>query len=144
LCGNTIIIKAHELTSYTPQILTPLLFAAGVPQQAIAVLNGDKEVGKSLLSDLQEAKKTILIWYAYRNTTKENRLTIRGILSKSAVNKSDLLKMRKIISESGALNYSRKEISNLLRKAQALFAHFTMQGEYKYFLYQYSQELLSL
>jgi len=31
----------------------------------------EKKIGKSTLSDLQESKKTLLIWHAYNHTSKK-------------------------------------------------------------------------
>jgi geranylgeranyl diphosphate synthase type I len=102
----------------------------------------EKEIGKSALTDLQEAKKTILIWYAYHNSTKKDKATIRKVLAKNKVKRGDLLKMRKIIRLSGALDYAKGEISNLLRKAQDIIKSSRMHKKYKAFLNNYSQKLL--
>ena len=110
----------------------------------LGMFGGENKTGKPALTDLQEAKKTLLLWYAYNNSNKENKLGIKRILAKHKVNKEDLLKMRKIISASGALDYTEKEISRLSRKAQDTIKSSRMRPKYKSFLRGYCEELLRL
>lgn len=114
-----------------------------IKDDILGIFGSEDEIGKSNLTDLQEAKKTILIWYAYNNSTKENKSTIKSILSKAKVDKRDLLKMRKIITKSGALDYAQKEIARLLKKAQTINASSKMYPPYKNFLYNYSLKILN-
>jgi len=51
LCGNSIIIKAHELTPRAPIIFAKALVEAGVPEQVISVIQGDRTVGQTLVLD---------------------------------------------------------------------------------------------
>jgi geranylgeranyl pyrophosphate synthase len=52
--------------------------------------------------------------------------------------------MRRIVSESGALEYARKEINALINKAGHLINSSKMQSEYKESLLAYSRKLLNL
>ncbi|MDI6606408.1 MAG: polyprenyl synthetase family protein, partial [Candidatus Omnitrophota bacterium] len=88
----------------------------------IGMFNEEKETGKSNLSDLREAKKTLLIWYAYNNSAEKNRIIMRRILSSRDAGKGELLKMRAILSASGALDFARRQISDSLKKAKKLIA----------------------
>jgi len=115
-----------------------------IKDDILGLFGDEKRTGKSTLSDLQEAKKTLLIWYAYNHSTELNKSTIKRILSKEKVKNLDLLKICKIISTSGALDYSRNEISGFVKKAQALNSSCLMRKEFKDFLYNYSQKILSL
>ncbi len=51
LCGNTLVIKAHELTPRTPNLFAKILFDAGVPEKVISVIQGDRSVGEMLVQD---------------------------------------------------------------------------------------------
>lgn len=115
-----------------------------IKDDIISMFRDIKEIGKSQLTDLQEAKKTILLWYAYNNSNKKDKLYIKNILSKKNVNKSDLSGMRKIIRTSGTLDYANKEISKLIKKSNDIIASCAMHTKYKSFLCGYSKELLRL
>jgi geranylgeranyl diphosphate synthase, type I len=110
----------------------------------LGLFGEEKNIGKSTLTDLQEAKKTILIWQAYQNSDRIGRTAIKRILSKRNVTKYDLLKMRKITIESGALDYAKKEIANLIKKAKKLIALSRMRAPYKELLCEYCATILKL
>ena len=115
-----------------------------IKDDILGLFSEERKIGKSILSDLQEAKKTILIWYAYNNSTKENKSTIRIIFTKEKVNKTDLIKIRKLVSISGALDYAKREITFLSSKAENLIASTAMYPRYKEYLNTYAQEILKL
>lgn len=107
------------------------------------IFGEQKRIGKSNLTDLQEAKKTILVWYAYHNSNKKNRAIIKNILSRKNVRRADLIKMRKLIIRAGALDYAKKEIYIFIKRAQKLSESLKMRPRYKNFLSQYSCEILN-
>ena len=115
-----------------------------IKDDVLGMFGQEKRIGKSTISDLQEAKKTLLIWYAYHHTSRNNRLIIKRIFAKKKANNSDLLKIRKIVTESGALNYIRREVSQLINKALAFISSSRMQEKYKRQLKVYSQQILDL
>lgn len=115
-----------------------------IKDDILSMFSDVKEIGKSQLTDLQEAKKTILLWYAYNNSSRENKLLIKKILSKKNVNKSDLFCIRKIIKTSGALDYAKKEVSKLIKRSNDIIVSSAMRAKYKNFLCAYSKELLRL
>jgi geranylgeranyl diphosphate synthase type I len=101
------------------------------------------KTGKDDLVDLREARRTILIWYAYNNSDRKNQSIIRRILVKNNVNKRDLMRMRRLVQDSGALAYAREEISKLLRKAENLSRHSRMQRKYINSINDYAKKILA-
>jgi len=109
----------------------------------IAGMFGDEAaIGKSILADLQEAKKTILLWHAYRHAGEHDRRIIRRILAQKKIRTADLLTMRRIVTASRALAFAEKEISTLLHKARRITEELSMQQNYKTALNAYSSLLL--
>ncbi len=115
-----------------------------IKDDMLGLFSEEKEIGKSILTDLQEAKLTLLIRYAFRHSDKKGRLAIRHIMSKKNVTKSDLFKIRKIVRTSGTLDYARKEVNRFLQQAQALIQNSKMHPSYKSELTRYAQEILKL
>ena len=115
-----------------------------IKDDCLGLFSQEAKIGKSNLTDIQEAKRTILIWHAYVNSNKENRATIKRIFSKTKVDKTDLSKMRKIMLASGTLDYAEKEINNFINKARQLIQSCRMRPEYKESLLGYSKKLLNL
>ncbi len=103
-----------------------------------------KDTGKSPLTDLKEAKKTILIWHAYHAASSTDRRLIKRIFVKRDVKRADLLKVRKIVIKSGSLDYAEREVRRLTRKSLQIIKNSCMRTNYKNALVTYIQELLTV
>lgn len=113
-----------------------------IQDDILGMFGDERKIGKSTLSDLQEAKKTILIWYAFRNSDTKNKKMIKAILLKRKITKLDLLKMRKIMLASGALRHAQKEISRLKKSALILLRSSKILPQYKNALFNYSDSIV--
>ena len=113
-----------------------------IKDDILGMFSEEKETGKSSFSDLQESKKTLLIWYAYKNSGKKDKRKIKLILQKIKVKMSDLLAIREIVIKSGALNFSQKEISLLIRKSSQLIEKNGMKPLYRNLLQEYCNNLI--
>ncbi len=89
-----------------------------IQDDIIGTFGAEKETGKSNLSDIKEAKKTILIWYAFKKSPLNDQQIIKKVLRSKTIKKSQILKIRKIIIQTGALNYAQTQIKNLYSQAQ--------------------------
>lgn len=114
-----------------------------IKDDILSMFGQEDRIGKPNLTDIQEGKRTLLIWYAYNNSDKNNQLLIKKILMKGKVTLHDLLKMREIIKKSGALKKAENEISCLVQKAQTILTSCSMNSKYKNSLYSYVKHLLS-
>jgi geranylgeranyl diphosphate synthase type I len=82
-------------------------------------LFGEKRIiGKSIMTDLQESKRTLLLWHLYRHSNTDDKNLIRDILNKRKVTKNDLILIREMIKKSDSLNYTKKQIIKLVKNAQ--------------------------
>jgi geranylgeranyl diphosphate synthase type I len=113
-----------------------------IKDDILGMFSEESAIGKSALTDLKEAKKTLLIWHAYNNADAKNKSIIRRILSKKNVTSDDLLVMRKTIVESESLIYAQKEIASLLKKSWSIISSSGMKPQYKTSLNHYAQNLL--
>ena len=139
------------LAAATPK-QSELLFKYGVylgrgfqiKDDILGLFGYEKKIGKPNLTDLKESKKTLLVWYAYHNSDRRNKRTIKNILGKNNTDKSDLLKMRQILISCGALEKCKEEISNCFKKADMLINSCRMKTPFKKALHNYSQQILKL
>lgn len=115
-----------------------------IKDDILGIFAEERETGKSPITDLQEAKKTILLWHAYNNTSGKDRLQIKKVLANPKVKRKDLLIMRKIIKDCGSLDYASDEIRQLLHQAQTTIKPSKMKLKYKKFLSDYSKKLITL
>lgn len=113
-----------------------------IKDDIIGMFESEKKSGKSALVDLRESKKTLLIWYAYRNSDKKGKVLIKKLLAKKDVNLADLNKMRAIIRNSGSLENAVKEIEIFKEMALRALWSSSMSAKYSRLLIGYLQELL--
>ena len=102
----------------------------------------EKKIGKSTLTDLQEAKRTYLIWYAFNNAGAADKKRLKSILSRKKVTKKDLLSARRIINQTGALNAARKDIKRLVNKSGEILGSSSIKQPYKKSLRQLAENIV--
>jgi len=113
-----------------------------IKDDIISLFDEEKKIGKPALCDLQEGKKTLLVWFAYHHSTGKVRSRINEILHKRKVTRRDLLAMRKILVDSGALEYARQQIQKLINQAENCIAFCGINRRYRMLLSSYAKKLL--
>lgn len=103
----------------------------------------EKEIGKTPLTDLKEGKKTLLVWYAYTHSSPAVRQELRRTLAKPSLQRSDCLRLRRIISDSGAQDYAREEINRLRSQAENILAALAMKPAAKQALSGLTSQILA-
>jgi geranylgeranyl diphosphate synthase type I len=102
-----------------------------IQDDIIGIFETEKTIGKSILSDLEEQKKTILIVHAYRTLKGPKRSGFLKIFLKPKKTMSDLNAIKKILVESGSLSYALKAVETRALKANAILKRLSMTPQYR-------------
>ncbi|MDD5408639.1 MAG: polyprenyl synthetase family protein [Candidatus Omnitrophica bacterium] len=113
-----------------------------IKDDIIGTFGEEKITGKSNLTDIKEAKRTLLIWYAFNRADKNGKSIIKRVMLKGASDNTELLEIRKIILESGSLEYAKNQIKYLLSKASMQLSGLKMDARYKETLNNFSEKIL--
>ncbi len=113
-----------------------------IKDDIIGTFGNVKETGKSNLTDIQEAKRTLLVWYAFNHANFKDRRIITRIMQADSASKTDLNKMRSMIVSSGALAYAQNQIKHLYAQAQKQIRGLKMKQKYRQGLDNFSQKIL--
>jgi geranylgeranyl diphosphate synthase type I len=113
-----------------------------IKDDILGMFSSEAQIGKSALTDLREAKKTVLIWHAYRHASASQRRTMGQILSKDNAGTRDLAAMRRIMRETGSLDFARREIAALLDTSRRMVASSNLKTPYRTCLINFAQEIL--
>jgi geranylgeranyl diphosphate synthase type I len=115
-----------------------------IKDDILGVLGNEAEIGKSTLTDLQEAKKTVLIWYAYTHAAAAEKQKLKDILCKEHINRKDLGFVQNVIRTSGSLEYARSEINRLINEAHQLLTRSRIKPSCKKTLFAYAASILQV
>jgi len=115
-----------------------------IKDDIIGIFGEEKDTGKSNLTDIKEAKRTLLIWYAFNHAGEKDRFIIKIIMKGRLVRKTELVKIRRIIVNAGALAYAENQIKHLLSKANEEINDLRMDKRYKQALENFSVNILKV
>jgi geranylgeranyl diphosphate synthase, type I len=102
-----------------------------IQDDIIGIFETEKNIGKSILSDLAESKKTLLVSHAYNELNGVARKNFTALFSKPQKTYKDLLAVRKIFIETGSLAYCLNHIQNRINKTKKIIDQLTMRDPFK-------------
>ncbi|MFA4854368.1 MAG: polyprenyl synthetase family protein [Candidatus Omnitrophota bacterium] len=115
-----------------------------IKDDIIGTFGKEKNTGKSNLTDIKEAKRTLLIWHAFNHAGKKDQLIIKRIMEGKLARKPELIKIRRIIVNTGALFYAKNQIKYLLSRASGEASGLRMGKRYKEALDNFSRKILKV
>ncbi|MBU0633774.1 MAG: polyprenyl synthetase family protein [Candidatus Omnitrophica bacterium] len=108
------------------------------------LFKNERSIGKSILSDLTEAKKTLPIYLAYKMSPPKIKKYLDNCLGSSKLKIRDLKNIRQIIINCGAYRKTRQRINILVRKAKKKLFATEMNAKYKNLLLRYLADAMEI
>ncbi len=102
-----------------------------IQDDIIGIFDSQKNIGKSILSDLAESKKTILVCHAYRQLNAPQRRLFEHHFNKPRKTYSDLIAIRKIFIQAGSLQYSLQQIKTRVDQTLTILEGLKMHPKYR-------------
>ncbi len=100
----------------------------------LGLFGQENRLGKSTLSDLREGKNTLLVYKARELVSGRNRDQLDQIWGKESANKADLDRVRKIVTNCGALKWCQTESEKLVQGAKLRIKKITSNPQYQQIL----------
>ncbi len=100
----------------------------------LGLFGDEKTLGKSVKSDINEGKKTLLVLKAIENSSKADADFIQEVLKSGNVSDSDFNRVKRIVEQSGSLDYSISFTSKLSSSAKKYIGEQEGDTETKNFL----------
>jgi len=101
-----------------------------IQDDIIGIFDTQKNIGKSILSDLTESKKTLLVSHAYATLEPSKRKEFEKIFNQKRKTYRDLMTVRKIFIQSRSIHYSLKEIQKRVDKSINILKSLKMRPRY--------------
>lgn len=80
-------------------------WAFQIQDDVLGAYADEKKLGKPVGSDFREGKNTLLIYHLKKRATKKQLEFVNNTLGNPNISKKDILKMKKLIKESGSYDY---------------------------------------
>jgi len=141
LLGATLAGAKKEEIRKLSRLGITLGLAFQIQDDLLDVFSSSKRIGKPVLSDLNESKKTLLVWKTYRNLSASGKIRLKRLLKKKKKTYSDLLSFRKLIISAGGGKYCLAKIASLLLEADSILSEVRMNPKYKAALEKLKEDL---
>ncbi|OGX08948.1 MAG: hypothetical protein A2Z88_07605 [Omnitrophica WOR_2 bacterium GWA2_47_8] len=102
-----------------------------IQDDILGIFDSQKNIGKSILCDLAESKKTLLVCHAYRKLSAQKRKIFLKYFLKPKKTYQDLVAVRKIFIQSGSLEYCLEEIEKRISEAKSIINRLTIDQTYR-------------
>lgn len=96
----------------------PLGIAYQLYDDILGVFSQEDIVGKSITSDIEENKSTLLIVYAQQHATGHAQNILKKYYGKKNITDSQQMQIKKIFEETGAYSYSMGKIQSFISQAK--------------------------
>jgi len=101
-----------------------------IQDDIIGIFDSEKNIGKSILSDLAESKKTLLVCHAYATLSGKKRKEFVTYFNKPKKTYQDLVAVRKIFIKAGSLQYSLQEVQTRVKQTFKILKTLKMKPKY--------------
>ncbi len=102
-----------------------------IQDDIIGIFQTEKTIGKSILSDLEEQKKTILTVHAYRTLKGKKLAAFLKIFHRQQKTLADLEKVRRVLVEAGSLAYALNAMRARIIKASLILGRLAIRDRYR-------------
>ncbi|PIP26191.1 MAG: hypothetical protein CO140_02540 [Candidatus Moranbacteria bacterium CG_4_9_14_3_um_filter_40_7] len=112
----------------------PLGVAFQIQDDILGIFGSEKKMGKEIGLDIQEGKKTLMLFKAQELGDREQKTFLKGVLGRKNISRAEIKKFQEIMIKSGALRYVQNLISGLVAEAKESLAQADMEPEAEDFL----------
>lgn len=113
-----------------------------IQDDILGVFGSEKDLGKSVTSDIEEGKATLLVIYALGHAKESEKKYLQRVYGKRKLNKKDLKKVKEIFISSGALDFSKGKAVEYVRKAKEAIPLITKDKKYQNLLNELADFLI--
>lgn len=116
------------------ELAIPIGIAFQIQDDILGIFGSEKKIGKPVGSDISEGKQTILVSEARKKADTKQLTILKNVLGKENLTQKEIEEFRKIIIQTGALDYAKKLAQNYIIEAKKEIVKIKLKKESKDFL----------
>lgn len=120
----------------------PIGIAFQIQDDILGIFGSQEKIGKPVCSDIREDQPNLLICKTLTLAKIKDRKKFKNYLGCDKINQKDVCDIRRIIKESGALDYCRRKAKKLVSEAKILISKSKMPRQEKQFLLDLSEYII--
>ncbi|MDO8498613.1 MAG: polyprenyl synthetase family protein [bacterium] len=114
-----------------------------IQDDILGVFGDEKTLGKSVTSDIEEGKNTLLIIYALKHASPKQRTVLSKYYGKGQIGAAQLEQIKMIFISTGALEYSQSRAEELVNEAKEVIKKMVISPNHKELLSQMADFLVT-
>jgi len=132
--GATLAGQGGKFLNKIEKFALPLGIAFQIQDDILGLFGSQKAFGKPICSDIEENQPNLLIFKTLASVNPKDKQKIKSYLGKQKVSQRDIQKIRKIVKESGSLNYCQEKAKSLVNEAKSTIKQIKIPQKEKKFL----------
>ncbi len=113
-----------------------------IQDDILGVFGDEKQLGKSVTSDIEEGKNTLLIIQALKNCNLKQKEILDKYYGQGKIGGKELSSIREVFKEAGALKYSQEKADQLIKDAKVVIKQMEISENKKNLLTQMADFLV--
>ncbi len=134
---------SNKLLEQIEKFGNSLGIAFQIQDDILGVFGDEEELGKSVTSDIEEGKNTLLIIEALKNASPDQKKFLEDHYGKGKVDQDVLSQIKQIFTDAGALKYSQDKSQQLVDQAKKVIDEMEINTQFKDLLSQMSDFIIS-
>lgn len=114
-----------------------------IQDDILGVFGDEKTLGKSVTSDVEEGKNTLLISFALQKANKEQKKLLNSLYGKQNITEAEFKKVKEIFIQTGALDYSKALALKYVNRVKKTIPKITKDAKMQKLLAQMADFLVS-
>ncbi len=124
-------ILAGEQEDTFKEFALNLGIAFQIKDDILGVFGDPNVTGKPADSDIKEGKRTLLLWYAWNHSSREDRAFLENVIGREDSTEEEVEEVRNIMRRSGALEYANIMAEDYLNKSLEALERLNIKDDYR-------------
>ena len=106
--------KVEALSNFTSRCGT----AFQLQDDILGIIGDEKQLGKPVGSDIREGKRTTIIYYAFKNTSPQQKAKLESVLGNQEATKEEIDEITLLLMQLGGISETKRMAQQIIQEAR--------------------------